>query len=107
MLYEKGDYSYATKNKKNNFTDIITSPNVDIINPPTIQKVNFVFGSQKYEIAVITISFELANIEVKRDEFFSLLIKKVIIKATQKPKDESKFIKRPEYVPINVFSPEK
>ena len=32
MLYAKGDYSYATKNKKNNPIDIITSfPNYNVV----------------------------------------------------------------------------
>ena len=55
-------------------------------------------------MAVIAISFEFDNIAVKRDEFFSLLIKKLIIIATQKPNEASKFTKRPKYEPSNTFS---
>ena len=58
--------------------------------------VGSILGALKYDKPVMAISLELESIAVNKDEFFSLLIKKLIINATQKPNEDNKFIKRPK-----------
>jgi len=78
------------------FTAIKTAPTVDISNPPIIKNVNLVPLSQKKDSPVIIISFELDNIAVNKEEFFSLLIKELKTNNAQKKQKRNKYTKAPK-----------
>ena len=56
-----------------------------IVHPIAVAQILMEYGADNN---VIAISFELDNIAVNNEEFFSLLIKKLKIIATQKEKDD-------------------
>ena len=64
-------------------TEIQIAPIVAINNPPITFVVNLLFCKKKYDKTVIIISLQLDIIDVNKEEFFSLLINKQVIKPTQ------------------------